>query len=59
MKAMKAGKKVQKEYESYVSLGKFVDKEDIANMAVFLLSKESHNITGQVMTIDGHTERMN
>ena len=51
--------KVQKEYESYVSLGKFVDKEDIANMAVFLLSKESHNITGQVMTIDGHTERMN
>ena len=51
--------KVQKDYESYVSLGKFVDKEDIANMAVFLLSEEAHKITGQVMTIDGHTERMN
>ena len=51
--------KVQKEFESYVSLGKFVDKEDIANVAVFLLSEEAHKITGQVMTIDGHTERMN
>ena len=51
--------KVQKDYESFVSLGKFVDKEDIANMAVFLLSEEAHKITGQVMTIDGHTERMN
>ena len=51
--------KVKKEFESYVSLGKFVDKEDIANMAVFLLSEEAHKITGQVMTIDGHTERMN
>ncbi len=51
--------KVQKDYESFVSLGKFVDKEDIANMAVFLLSEEAYKITGQVMTIDGHTERMN
>ena len=49
---------VQKDYESYVSLGTFVDKEDIANMAVFLLSQEAHKITGQVMTVDGHTERM-
>ena len=29
--------KVQKDYESFVSLGKFVDKEDIANMAVFFI----------------------
>ncbi len=51
--------KVQEDYESYASLGKFVDKEDIASMAVFLLSEEAQSITGQVMTIDGHTERMN
>ena len=50
---------VKNDYESHVSLGKFVDKEDIANMAVFLLSQEANKITGQVMTIDGHTERMN
>ena len=44
---------VQKDYESYVSLGTFVDKADIANMAVFLLSQEANKITGQVMTVDG------
>ena len=42
-----------------VSLKSFVEKEDIANMAIFLLSNEAHKITGQVMTVDGHTERMN
>ena len=51
--------KVQQDYESYVSLRTFVEKEDIANMATFLLSEEAHKITGQVMTVDGHTERMN
>ena len=42
-----------------VSLKSFVEKEDIANMVVFLLSNEARKITGQVMTVDGHTERMN
>ena len=42
-----------------VSLKSFVDKKDIANMAVFLLSEEAHKISGQVMTVDGNTERMN
>ena len=50
---------LQKDYESMISLKTFVDKEDIANMAVFLLSQEAHKISGQVMTIDGNTERMN
>ena len=50
---------LQKDYESMISLKTFVDKEDIANMAVFLLSKEAHKISGQVMTVDGNTERMN
>ena len=36
----------------------FVSKEDIANMALFLLSNEAHKISGQVMTVDGNTERM-
>ena len=50
---------LQKDYESITSLKTFVNKEDIANMAVFLLSKEAHKISGQVMTVDGNTERMN
>jgi len=49
---------LQKEYESMVSLKTFVNKKDIANMAVFLLSEEAHKISGQVMTVDGNTERM-
>ena len=51
--------KVKQDYESYVSMGTFIDKEDIANMVIFLLSEEASKITGQIMTIDGHTERMN
>ena len=50
---------LKKDYESMVSLKSFVEKEDIANMAIFLLSNEARNITGQVMAVDGHTERMN
>jgi len=50
---------LQKDYESMVSLRTFVSKEDIANMAFFLLSDEAHKISGQVMTVDGNTERMN
>jgi len=49
---------LQKDYESMVSLKTFVSKEDIANMALFLLSNEAHKISGQVMTVDGNTERM-
>ena len=50
---------LKKDYESMISLKTFVDKEDIANITVFLLSKEAHRISGQVITVDGNTERMN
>ena len=50
---------LKKDYTSMVSLKTFVDKEDVANIAVFLLSNEAHKISGQVMTVDGNTERMN
>ncbi len=50
---------IKKDYESMVSLKTFVDKKDVSNMAVFLLSEEAKRISGQVMTVDGNTERMN
>ena len=50
---------IQKDYESMISLKTFVDKKDVSNMAVFLLSEQAKNISGQVMTVDGNTERMN
>ena len=49
---------VKEDFEGMVSLKTFVDKEDIANMALFLLSDQAHRISGQVMTVDGNTERM-
>jgi len=49
---------LKKDYESMVSLRNFVSKEDISSMAVFLLSDESKNISGQNMIVDGNTERM-
>jgi len=50
---------LQNDYESMVSLKTFVDKKDVSNMVVFLLSDEAKKISGQVMTVDGNTERMN
>jgi NAD(P)-dependent dehydrogenase (short-subunit alcohol dehydrogenase family) len=52
-------KKLQQDFESMTSLKTFVDKEDISSMVIFLLSDDAKKISGQVMTVDGNTERMN
>ena len=52
-------KKIQQDFESMTSLSTFVDKEDISKMVIFLLSDDAKKISGQVMTVDGNTERMN
>ena len=52
-------KKIKKDYESMVSLKTFVDKEDIAKTAIFLISDDANKISGQIVTVDGNTERMN
>jgi len=60
-KAEKLGvpvKKIQEEFESHTSLKTFIKKEDIANMATFLLSEDANKISGQAITVDGNTERM-
>jgi NAD(P)-dependent dehydrogenase (short-subunit alcohol dehydrogenase family) len=50
--------KIQKEFESMTSITSFVTKEDIASMIIYLLSDQSKNISGQSISVDGHTERM-
>ena len=50
---------LKEDYESMVSLKTFVNKEDIAKIVIFLLSKEANKISGQVISVDGNTERMN
>ena len=52
-------KKLQQDFESMTSLNTFVDKEDIANTVIFLLSDDAKKISGQVIAVDGNTERMN
>ncbi len=46
-------------YEGYAkgtSMRRFVEAEDIANMAVFLGSDAARLVSGQVIAVDGHTE---
>ena len=54
----KSEREIKESFEGMVSLNTFVDKEDIANMAVFLLSDKAYRISGQIMSVDGNTERM-
>ncbi len=42
-------------YASGTSMGRLVEAEDIANMAVFLASPEARLVSGQVIAVDGHT----
>jgi NAD(P)-dependent dehydrogenase (short-subunit alcohol dehydrogenase family) len=47
---------VRAAYEAGTSLRTFVTAEDVAAMAVFLASPAGARISGQVITLDGHTE---
>jgi NAD(P)-dependent dehydrogenase (short-subunit alcohol dehydrogenase family) len=40
------------------SLRRFIDPEDITSMILFLCSDASAKMTGQAITVDGHTETM-
>jgi NAD(P)-dependent dehydrogenase (short-subunit alcohol dehydrogenase family) len=43
-------------YAAGTSMRSFVEAEDIANMAVFLGSDVARMVSGQVISVDGHTE---
>jgi len=51
-------KSVERDFISMSSLKSWVTQKDIANLCVFLISKESQNISGQIIPVDGNTERM-
>ena len=58
-KSTKNNKKIiRRNLEAMTSIKGFVTKSDIDNMCVFLMGKESKNITGQIFSVDGNTERM-
>lgn len=45
-------------YENLASLQRFIDPQDVANMAVFLASDAARNVSGQAMAVDGHTQML-
>ena len=52
-------KKVEKDFISMSSMKKWILEEDIGKMCAFLISDDSSKISGQVIAVDGHTERNN
>ena len=49
---------VRKGYVRQVSMRTFIEAKDIANMVVFLCSDKAAKISGQALSVDGHTETL-
>ena len=49
---------IRKVYERQSSLRRFVNATDIANMVSYLVGDAGRNISGQAISIDGHTESL-
>jgi len=50
--------KVRKGYVRTVSMRTFVTAQDIANMILFICSEAGSKISGQALSVDGHTETL-
>jgi len=50
-------KTVEREFISMSSMKKWILEEDIGKMCAFLISDDSSKVSGQVISVDGHTER--
>ena len=48
--------KSRREYASSQSIARFVDPQEIADMAYFLGHRRSPMVSGQAIAVDGHTE---
>ena len=58
-KILKVSKKlVEKEFLSMTSLKNWIYEEDIGKMCCFLISGDAERITGQIISVDGNTLRM-
>jgi NAD(P)-dependent dehydrogenase (short-subunit alcohol dehydrogenase family) len=54
----KTAQEIREAYQRQTSLRRFVSAGEVANMAVFLASDLCGSISGQAMSVDGHTESM-
>jgi NAD(P)-dependent dehydrogenase (short-subunit alcohol dehydrogenase family) len=53
----KSIKSIEKDFVSMSSMRKWILEEDIGKMCAFLISDDSNKVSGQVIAVDGHTER--
>ena len=49
---------IERMYTSQTSMRRFVEAEDVVNMALFISSQLGRHISGQCLAIDGHTESL-
>jgi enoyl-[acyl-carrier-protein] reductase (NADH) len=49
---------IRNAYHRQTSLRRFVTSDEVASMAVFLASDLCAGISGQAMSVDGHTESL-
>ncbi len=52
-----SSKIVEKDFISMSSMKKWILEDDIGKMCSFLISDDSSKVSGQVISVDGHTER--
>ena len=50
-------KVIEKDFVSMSSMKEWILEEDIGKMCSFLISEDSSKVSGQVISVDGHTER--
>ena len=50
-------KKIETDFISMSSMKKWILEEDIGKMCSFLISEDSSSVSGQIIAVDGHTER--
>ena len=48
--------RVREAYAKQSSMRQFVEADDIADMIVFLSNPEAKMVSGQIISVDGHTE---
>jgi NAD(P)-dependent dehydrogenase (short-subunit alcohol dehydrogenase family) len=47
-----------KRHEEQAVLGRLIPARDVANMALFAASDAAHNVSGQELVVDGHTQAL-
>ena len=50
-------KTIEKDFVSMSSMKQWILEEDVGKMCSFLISDDSSKVSGQVISVDGHTER--